>query len=97
LGQPSAFWRNEPVLLRHRVGLAQPAMLRMTNPDRHGEILVCATPIPLEDGGQSNIPLWAPIMIDGGVLIERVRWASRAEVDAFGAVVTVRRFHGVAD
>jgi len=84
------------VLLRHRVGLAQTAMLGMTNPHGHGEILVCATPIPLEDSRQTHVPLWAPIMIDGGVLFERVRWAGRAEVDALGAVVTVYRSHGVA-
>ena len=63
----------------------------MTNLDRYREILVCTAAIPLDEGRQAHVPLWAPIMIDAGVLSERVRWAARAKVDAFGTLVTVGR------
>ena len=61
----------------------------MTNLDRYREVLVCTAAIPLDKGRQAHVPLWAPVMVDGGVFLERVRWAGRAEVDAFEAVVTV--------
>ena len=94
MGRPSTLLPYEPSLLSHRIGLAQTAVLGMTDPHRHGEILVCATAIPLEKGRQAHIPLWAPVMVNAGIFSERVGRPARAEVDAFGPVMTVRRPYG---
>src|SRR4051812_49710668 len=69
-------------------------MLRMIDPDRHGEILMCAAPIPLDQGRQAHVPLWAPVMVDAGIFSERVCRAARAKVDAFGTLVPVGGSHG---
>src|SRR3954471_21090576 len=74
-----------------RIGLAQAAMMRMTNLDRYREVLVCTAAVPLGKGRQAHVPLWAPVMVDGGVFLERLSRSGRAEVDAFEALVTVGR------
>ena len=43
----------------------------MTNLDRYREVLVCTAAIPLDEGRQAHVPLWAPVMVDGGVFLER--------------------------
>src|SRR3954469_6938984 len=74
-----------------RIGLAQAAVLRMTNLDRYREVLVCTAAVPLGKDRQAHVPLWAPVMVDGGVFLERLSRSGRAEVDAFEALVTVGR------
>src|SRR5215207_145864 len=64
-------------------------MLRMANLDGHREILVGATAVPLDEGRQAHIALWAPVMVDDGIFVERFSRAGCAEVDAFSALVAV--------
>src|SRR4051794_36366572 len=63
----------------------------MTDPNGHGELLVWAAPIPLDQGRQAHVPLWAPVMVDAGVFSERVCRAARAKVDACDTIVPVLR------
>src|SRR5689334_3355120 len=54
-GRLSPVWRDKSLLLGHRIRLAQTAMLGMTDPDRHGEILVCTTAVSLDKGRQAHV------------------------------------------